>query len=131
MRTKPCRPDRFGSKRLILFDEVDVYTPIEHDMAGQKQVIPYIVRAANRKTVREIHQEIRTAQVQDVTKDVMRVSVPANFALSTLPSDLHLERENASAVVEEERGDGGYHSSRHVWERCAAGAFLYPPRHHS
>ena len=70
---KAVQARRFGSKRLILFDEVDVYLPIEHDMAGQKQVIPYIVRAANRKTVREIHQEIRTAQVQDVTKDVMRV----------------------------------------------------------
>ncbi len=61
-----------GSKRLILFDEVDVYLPIEHEMAGQKQVLPSIIRAANRKTVREIHHEIRAAQVQDVTKDLMR-----------------------------------------------------------
>ena len=30
--------------------------------------MPYIIRAANRKTVREIHHEIRAAQVQDVTK---------------------------------------------------------------
>ena len=39
-------------------------------------VVPYpkIRRwmAANRKTVREIHHEIRAAQVQDVTKDLMR-----------------------------------------------------------
>jgi len=63
---------RKGRKHLILFDEVDVYTPIEHDMASQKQVLPSIIRAANRKTVREIHHEIRAAQVQDVTKDLMR-----------------------------------------------------------
>ncbi|HEX6555619.1 MAG TPA: 2-oxo acid dehydrogenase subunit E2 [Ktedonobacteraceae bacterium] len=69
---KAVQAFRQGSKRLVLFDEVDVYTPIEHDMAGQKQVIPYVIRAANRKTVREIHQEIRAAQVQDVTKDLMR-----------------------------------------------------------
>jgi len=42
-------------------------------VAGQKQVIPSIIRAANRKTVREIHHEIRAAQVQDVTKDLMRL----------------------------------------------------------
>jgi len=70
---KAVQARRFGSKRIILFDEVDVYLPIEHDMAGQKQPIPYIVRAANRKTVLEIHHEIRAAQVQDVTKDLMRI----------------------------------------------------------
>jgi hypothetical protein len=41
-------------------------------VAGQKQPMPYILRAANRKTVREIHREIRVAQVQGVTKDLMR-----------------------------------------------------------
>jgi pyruvate/2-oxoglutarate dehydrogenase complex dihydrolipoamide acyltransferase (E2) component len=67
---KAVQARRLGSKRLILFDEVDVYTLIEHDVAGQKQIINYIIRAANRKTVREIHQEIRAAQVQDVEKAV-------------------------------------------------------------
>jgi len=63
---------RKSSKHLIVFEEVDVYLPIEHDVAGQKQPMPYILRAANRKTVREIHREIRAAQVQGVTKDLMR-----------------------------------------------------------
>jgi pyruvate/2-oxoglutarate dehydrogenase complex dihydrolipoamide acyltransferase (E2) component len=57
-----------GSRHLILFDTVDVYTPIEREVAGQSQIMPYIVRAANRKTFREIHHEIRAAQVQDVAK---------------------------------------------------------------
>jgi 2-oxoacid dehydrogenases acyltransferase (catalytic domain) len=39
-------------------------------VAGQVPIMPYIVRAANRKTVREIHHEIRAAQVQDVEKVV-------------------------------------------------------------
>ena len=69
---KAVQAYRKGSKHLILFEEVDVYTPIERDMAGQKQVLPSIIRAANRKTVREIHREIRAAQVQGVTKDSMR-----------------------------------------------------------
>jgi len=65
---KAVQAIRLGSKRLILFEDVDVYTPIERDMAGQKQIMPYIIRAANRKTLREIHREIRVAQVQDVAK---------------------------------------------------------------
>ncbi|HEX6110007.1 MAG TPA: 2-oxo acid dehydrogenase subunit E2 [Ktedonobacteraceae bacterium] len=69
---KAVQACRQGSKHLIVFEEVDVYLPIEHDVAGQKQPMPYILRAANRKTVREIHHEIRAAQVQDVTKDLMR-----------------------------------------------------------
>jgi pyruvate/2-oxoglutarate dehydrogenase complex dihydrolipoamide acyltransferase (E2) component len=69
---KAVQACRKGSKHLILFEDVDVYLPIEHDMASQKQVMPSIIRAANRKTVREIHREIRAAQVQDVTKDLTR-----------------------------------------------------------
>ncbi len=76
---KAVQACRQGSKHLILFEEVDVYTPIEHEVAGQKQVIPSIIRAANRKTVREIHHEIRAAQVQDVTKDLMRVQSLPTF----------------------------------------------------
>jgi pyruvate/2-oxoglutarate dehydrogenase complex dihydrolipoamide acyltransferase (E2) component len=65
---KAVQAYRKGSKHLILFDEVDVYTPIEREVAGQKQIMPCIIRAANRKTFREIHHEIRAAQVQDVAK---------------------------------------------------------------
>jgi pyruvate/2-oxoglutarate dehydrogenase complex dihydrolipoamide acyltransferase (E2) component len=59
---------RKGSRHLVLFDEVDVATAIERDMAGHKQPITYIVRAANKKTFQEIHHEIRTAQVEAVEK---------------------------------------------------------------
>jgi pyruvate/2-oxoglutarate dehydrogenase complex dihydrolipoamide acyltransferase (E2) component len=59
---------RKGRKHLVLFDEVDVSTLIERDLAGQKQPIVYIIRAANQKTFREIHHEIRTAQVEAVEK---------------------------------------------------------------
>jgi pyruvate/2-oxoglutarate dehydrogenase complex dihydrolipoamide acyltransferase (E2) component len=59
---------RKGRKHLVLFDDVDVSTLIERDMAGQKQPIIYIIRAANKKTFREIHHEIRVAQVEAVEK---------------------------------------------------------------
>ena len=61
---KTVQAYRKGSKHLILFDEVDVLTYIERGAAP----MPYIIRAANRKTFREIHHEIRAAQVQDVAK---------------------------------------------------------------
>ena len=59
---------RKGSKHLVLFEDVDVETQIERDVAGHLQSITYIFRAANRKTFREIHHEIRAAQVEEVEK---------------------------------------------------------------
>jgi len=67
---KAVQACRKGSKRLILFEKVDVYTLIERDVAGQIPIMSSIIRAANRKTVREIHHEIRASQVQDVAKVV-------------------------------------------------------------
>lgn len=55
-----------GRKRLILFDDVDVCTPIEHDSGGGRQASPYVIRAANRKPLRTIHSLIRAAQAADV-----------------------------------------------------------------
>ncbi len=43
-------------------------TYIERGTTGQSLPMPYIIRVANHKTVREIHHEIRAAQVQDVAK---------------------------------------------------------------
>ena len=65
---KAVQAYRKGRKQLVLFDDVDVETQIERDVAGEKQNITYIIRAANHKTFRGIHREIRTAQVEDVEK---------------------------------------------------------------
>lgn len=54
---------RKGRNKLVLFDEVDVSTQIEVEVDGHKIVKPHIVRAANKKSFREIHEEIRAAQV--------------------------------------------------------------------
>ena len=48
--------------RLILFDGVDVSTPVERNLGDKKQVIPLILRSANDKSVLELHREIRNAQ---------------------------------------------------------------------
>jgi len=79
---KAVQAMRLGSKRLILFADVDVLTYIEREMAGQKQIMPYIIRAANRKTFLEIHHEIRAAQVQDMAK----AEVGGSKAVEFLPA---------------------------------------------
>jgi pyruvate/2-oxoglutarate dehydrogenase complex dihydrolipoamide acyltransferase (E2) component len=56
-----------GRHHLVLFDDVDVLTWIERDIGGHPVVLPCIVRTADRKSFRDIHDEIRAAQVQDVT----------------------------------------------------------------
>ena len=45
--------------RLIMFHDVDANTQIEVDVAGQKIVQSLIVRAADRKSVEGISDEIR------------------------------------------------------------------------
>jgi pyruvate/2-oxoglutarate dehydrogenase complex dihydrolipoamide acyltransferase (E2) component len=54
--------------RLIIFDDVDVFTPVERIVQGQFQVIPTVIRAANRKSIQEIHQEIRQAQSRNAAE---------------------------------------------------------------
>lgn len=56
---------RKGGRHLVLFRDVDVLTWIERELGGEPQVLPCIVRAANRRTFQEIHAVIRTAQVED------------------------------------------------------------------
>lgn len=49
--------------RLVLFDDVDVWVPIDRPEEGHNVgIFPAIIRAANRKSVIEIHDEIRRAQ---------------------------------------------------------------------
>lgn len=48
--------------RLIIFDDVDVVTLIEAEHGGV--AIPHIIRTANHKSLREIHDEIRAVQTR-------------------------------------------------------------------
>ncbi len=81
---KAVQAFRQGGKRLVLFEDVDISTRIERDIAGQKYVVPYVIRAANRKTFRELHDEIRAAQVADVQDVLKRFQF-----LSLLPTVLY------------------------------------------
>ena len=48
--------------QLVLFDEVDVNMLFEVEVDGKKTIRPHILRGVNRKSVRQIHEEIRAFQ---------------------------------------------------------------------
>ncbi|HEU5102477.1 MAG TPA: 2-oxo acid dehydrogenase subunit E2 [Roseiflexaceae bacterium] len=47
---------------LIIFDAVDVNTMVEVEQDGRKLVLPHCIRAANKRTVADMHAEIRAVQ---------------------------------------------------------------------
>jgi hypothetical protein len=77
---------RKGRKHLIVFEDVDVATPIERDVSGHSPSIQYTIRAANRKTFREIHDEIRATQVENA--ETVLKDFKAIHALLFLPAFL-------------------------------------------
>ncbi len=50
--------------QLIVFEDVDVNTMFEVEVGGHKIIRPHIIRAVNKKTVRDIHEEIRAFQAE-------------------------------------------------------------------
>ncbi len=55
-------------RRLILFDDVDIGTLVEHEVEGAKLATFHVIRRANERSVQEIHDEIRRAQSEVVEK---------------------------------------------------------------
>jgi pyruvate/2-oxoglutarate dehydrogenase complex dihydrolipoamide acyltransferase (E2) component len=50
--------------RLVLFNDVDVNMLFEVEVDGKKTIRPHILRGVNKKSLREIHAEIRAFQSQ-------------------------------------------------------------------
>ncbi|AGB39453.1 2-oxo acid dehydrogenase subunit E2 [Natronococcus occultus] len=48
--------------RLVRFEDVDVNVLIEREIDGERIVVPHVLRAANRRSLESIHEEIRAAQ---------------------------------------------------------------------
>ena len=55
-----------GRKHLVIFDDVDVFLPVERELGGTPVAVPYVIRRANHKSFLEIHREIREFQTQPV-----------------------------------------------------------------
>jgi hypothetical protein len=43
-------------------DDVDIYMVIEHDEAGQRQIIPYTIPATPHMTLPDLHHEVRAVE---------------------------------------------------------------------
>jgi hypothetical protein len=66
---------RLGRRRLVLFADVDVGIMVERVVAGTRIPMPYVIRAANTKSLGQLQQEIQTAQA----------AVPETVAVRSLP----------------------------------------------
>jgi pyruvate/2-oxoglutarate dehydrogenase complex dihydrolipoamide acyltransferase (E2) component len=65
-----------GRKHLVIFDDVDVFLPVEREFGATSAAIPYVIRRANEKSCLEIHREIRAFQTQPVQPST---GMPAAF----------------------------------------------------
>jgi pyruvate/2-oxoglutarate dehydrogenase complex dihydrolipoamide acyltransferase (E2) component len=52
---------KYGKKKIIIFEDVDIPIPIEREINGEHIPMAYIVRQANKKSLKEISKEIRSA----------------------------------------------------------------------
>jgi pyruvate/2-oxoglutarate dehydrogenase complex dihydrolipoamide acyltransferase (E2) component len=50
--------------RLVMFEDVDINTIIEIELEGRRFPLAHVVRAANRRSVRDMHDEIRVVQAR-------------------------------------------------------------------
>jgi len=57
---------RLGKRRLVIFEDVDVNTMVERQVSGSNMGTHNVIRAANRKSFRQINDEIRAAQLGKV-----------------------------------------------------------------
>ena len=55
-----------GRNQLIMFDDVNVGLMIERKFGEKRALMGHVIQGADRKTYREIHQEIRSAQAEPV-----------------------------------------------------------------
>lgn len=53
-----------GRSQLVMFDDVNVGLMVENSAGEKRALMGMIIRGANRKTYRQIHQEIRFAQTE-------------------------------------------------------------------
>jgi len=63
---KSLQARRKGDRQLVLFEDVNVGLMIERQVGEKRALMGHVVQAANRKTYREIHDEIRKVQSEPV-----------------------------------------------------------------
>lgn len=61
-QNKEMHSYRSWRNEIVIFDDVDVNMLFEVEVDGEKTIRPHILRAVNRKSIRELHEEIRAFQ---------------------------------------------------------------------
>lgn len=61
-RHKELHAYRDWRGRLVIFENVNITTMIEANVEGRRVPMPYVLRAVNKRTFREVHDEIRAVQ---------------------------------------------------------------------
>jgi pyruvate/2-oxoglutarate dehydrogenase complex dihydrolipoamide acyltransferase (E2) component len=58
-----------GRRQVVIFDDVNIGLMVEHKAGGKGALMGHVIRGANRKTLREIHNEIRSVQSAPVPQN--------------------------------------------------------------
>jgi pyruvate/2-oxoglutarate dehydrogenase complex dihydrolipoamide acyltransferase (E2) component len=58
-----------GRRQLVIFDDVSIGLMVEHKTGGKGSLMGHVIQFANRKTYREIHEEIRSVQSAPVPQN--------------------------------------------------------------
>jgi pyruvate/2-oxoglutarate dehydrogenase complex dihydrolipoamide acyltransferase (E2) component len=92
--------------QLILFDEVDVTMTIEIEVDDHKFPLVHIIRAANKRSFRDVHDEIRAIQAKPARSPEMSFvrlfpllpSFVRRFTYRLLAKSPHLQKKHAGTV---------------------------------
>lgn len=99
---------RNRKNQMVLFDDVDVSTTIERTIGGNKEVVAKIIRAANKKSVAEISEELKEEKAGDVqSAEVFRsvrlfLAIPGflrQFIFRLLDKSPRLMKKRAGTVM--------------------------------
>jgi pyruvate/2-oxoglutarate dehydrogenase complex dihydrolipoamide acyltransferase (E2) component len=81
VKQKQIQSYRDFRNRLVIFDDVDISTTIERKMGGASEVLPTIIRSANRKSMFEISEEIRKAKEGEIDGSEVFKSIKTYLAI--------------------------------------------------
>ncbi len=114
---------------LVVFDDVDIGTLIEREADGNKYPLAHIVRAANKKSLREVHDEVRRVQAQPMSdQEASSLDIPGQTA-KIYPAQHVVGCLEEPAPAQTEYGHRLAFRGGYVWEqnRMGHGAELSQP----
>lgn len=57
---------RQGTRKIVLFEDIDISIVIEREVEGKKVPLPYVIRKTNEKSISEIYDEIKNGKNQKI-----------------------------------------------------------------